>query len=82
MHVAKERLSRIEDSRALLRSVLDCTVDLRPDPEAGTLTVCFHSPATVAQNEVLTHLCTEMTATETVFPMTNLRLIFRPPGPT
>jgi hypothetical protein len=82
VHVAKERLGRLEDSRAFLRSVLDCTVDLRPNPQAGTLSVCFHSLATMAHNEVLAHLCAEMTATETVFPMTNLRMIFRPPGPT
>jgi hypothetical protein len=82
VHLAREKLQRLEDARAFVRSVLDCGVDLRPDTQEGTLTVCFHGLASVAHNEVLAHLCTEMTATESVFPMTNLRVIFRPPGPT
>jgi hypothetical protein len=81
VHVARETLSRLEDARSFVRSVLDSTVDLRPDAATGTLRVRFHSLATVAHNEVLSHLCAEMTATETVFPATNLRVIFEPPGP-
>jgi hypothetical protein len=82
VHAARETLSRLEDARSFVRSVLDSTVDLRPDTATGVLRVRFHGLATVAHNEVLSHLCAEMTATETVFPATNLRVIFDPPGPT
>jgi hypothetical protein len=76
--LAREKLARPDDARALVRQVLANTVDLYPDTANKTLTVCLHQLTSGAHDEVLDHLCEELTATETVFPGTELRLVFRP----
>jgi len=76
VHLAREKLQREDDGRALVRQVLQSTVDLRPDPHEKTLTVRVHRLSTAAHDEALQHLCNELTATETQFPGTELRLVF------
>jgi len=49
--------------------------NLRPDPEAGTLTVEIHSLSTPRDNTALEHLCAELI--ETIYPGTKLRLIYK-----
>lgn len=76
--LAREKLTRSDDGRALVRQVLSSAADLDPDPGNKTLTVRLHRLATPAHDAALQHLCTELTATETLYPGTNLRLIFEP----
>ncbi|MDZ4170296.1 MAG: hypothetical protein U1E26_11680 [Coriobacteriia bacterium] len=75
-HVLREKMSRQEDARSLLRGIYTTAADLLPDEEAGTLTVRLHHLANRATAEAVRHLCAELTATEVVFPGTNLRLIY------
>jgi hypothetical protein len=56
--------------------------DLIPDPPAKTLTVHLHPLPSRLQDAAMRHLAEELTATETVFPGTNLRLIFTLNGPS
>ena len=46
-----------------------------------TLTVRLHPLGCALQNAAVRHLADELTATETVFPGTDLRLIFTLPDP-
>jgi len=79
--IAREALARSQqDARAWVRGVLESSVDLRPDPGSGTLTVSIHRQATAAQDAVLLHLCAELNEIETVYPGTDMRLVFRPVG--
>lgn len=78
VHILREKLQREDDARALVRQVLTDAVDLHPDPGNKTLTVRLHHLTTAVHNEVLDHLCAELTATETVYPGTDLRLVFEP----
>jgi hypothetical protein len=80
--LAREQLSRPDDARALIRQVFESAVDLCPNLPAKTLTVRLHRLSSGAHDEVLKHLCAELTATETVYPGTELRLIFDPIGAT
>ncbi len=80
VHIAREKLSREEDARALIRQLFNSTVDLCPDIQNKTLTVRLHYLTTAAHNDVLDHLCDELTATEAEYPGTNLKLIFEPIG--
>jgi len=86
VQVAREQLSRNDEARAVVRQVLENAVDLRPDPGQKTLTVRLHRLTTAVQDQVLQHLCEELTATETVYPGTELRLIYeligQPKAPT
>ena len=72
-HLARGR----EDARALLRQVFQADADLWPDPEANTLTVKLHYLTLPAHNRAIELLIEELNATQTVFPGTNLTLIFK-----
>jgi hypothetical protein len=82
VQVVREKLAREDDARALVRQVLTNTVDLRPDLEKKTLTVRLHHLTAVGHDAVMAHLCEELTATQTIYPGTELRLIFEPVGAT
>jgi len=80
-HLAAETLERADsDARAWVRGLFQSAVDLRPDLHAKTLTVRLHRQATASQDSTLEHVCDELTQTETIYPGTELRLIFQPVG--
>jgi hypothetical protein len=76
--LAREKLSRSEDARSLIRQIFESAVDLYPHPTGKLLTVRIHRLSSAIHNEVLEHLCAELTATETIYPGTDLRLVFEP----
>lgn len=78
VQIAREKLQRADDARALVRQVFASAVDLGPDLDHKTLTVRLHRLTSAAHDQVLEHLCAELTATETTFPGTDLRLVFAP----
>jgi hypothetical protein len=73
----REHLARDDDARALLRQVFQTEADLTPDPAANTLTVRLHHLTQAAHDEAIEKLCDEINATQTVFPGTNLTLVFK-----
>jgi transposase len=68
--------SKHDETRSLLRALYTCEADLIPNEEERTLTVRLHHLANRATAVAVQHLCTELTATETVFPGTELRLVY------
>jgi len=76
VQMAREKMHREDDARSLLRALYRTEADLLPDENAGTLTVRVHHQANRCADEVIRHLCTELNQTETVFPGTNLRLVY------
>ena len=75
-----EHLQREDDVRALLRRVFVTPANLRPDYEQKTLLVELHRLGSPLQDAAVAKLCEELTATETRFPTTDLRLIYRQVG--
>ena len=73
----RQHLARSDDARALLRQVFHNDVDLVPDPVANTLTVRLHHLTQAAHDQAIAQLCTTLNETQTVFPGTNLTLIFK-----
>ena len=73
----REHLTRPDEARRLLCALYTTEADLLPDPVAGTLTVRLHHSANAATDQAIEKLCAELTATETVFPRTNLRLVLK-----
>lgn len=73
----REQMKRTDDARALLRQIYSTDVDLIPDLNAKTLTVRLHHLTQAAHDAALRYLCEELTATETVFPATDLRLVYK-----
>jgi hypothetical protein len=82
VQLVREKLARTEDARALVRQVFTSAVDLDPNPAQKTLTVRIHRLSSAIHDAALEHLCAELTATETVFPGTDLRLIYELVGST
>lgn len=78
-HVVREALPqwRQDEERRLLQSLYASEADLLPDEAAGTLTVRLHYPANALLARAIKKLCEELTATQTVFPTTKLRLIYQ-----
>lgn len=76
----REHLRRAEDARALLRRVFVTPANVRPDDQARTLTVELHRLGSPLQDAAVAKLCEELTATETCFPTTDLKLIYRQVG--
>ena len=75
--LAREHMTRHDDARSLMRQLYETSIDLVPDPQSKTLTVRLHHLTARVHDEVIASLCEELTATETVFPGTDLRLIFQ-----
>jgi hypothetical protein len=73
----RDKLSREEDTRALLRQIYETEVDLIPDLPSNTLIVRLHHLTQAAHDEAVRHLCDELNATETIFPGTELKLVYQ-----
>jgi len=76
VHLLRDVLSQHDDARSLLRAIYCNEADLLPDYANGTLTVRLHHLANRSSDLAVRHLCDELTSTETIFPETNLRLIY------
>lgn len=76
----REHLQREDDVRALLRRVFVTPANLRPDYEQKILLVELHRLGSPLQDAAVAKLCEELTATETRFPTTDLRLVYRQVG--
>jgi hypothetical protein len=72
-----ETVSRTDETRALLREIFATEADLLPDEAAGTLTVRLHHLTNRASDEAARYLAEQLNATETVYPGTNLRLVYK-----
>jgi hypothetical protein len=82
----RQHLARSDDARVLLRQIFRNEVDLVPDSVTHTLTVRLHHLTQAAHDQAIAQLCATLNETQTVFPGTNLKLIFEigsskiPPG--
>ena len=75
--ILREHLARSDDARTLIRQILETEADLIPDPEKKTLTVRIHHLTQAAHDQVLEKLCSALNETQTIFPGTELTLIFK-----
>ena len=75
--VLREKLARSDDARALLRQIFHTEVDLAPDLQAKILTIRLHHLAQYAHDVAVSHLCDHLNATETLFPGTDLRVVYK-----
>jgi hypothetical protein len=74
--ILRQNMTRHDDARSLLRAIYSTEVDIVPDPQANTLTIRLHPFANTSSDLAVRHLCAELNTTETLFPGTELRLIY------
>lgn len=75
-YTLRETMSRLDDARTLLRQLYRTEADLLPDSQSKTLTVRIHHLASRSADTAAAYLCDELNATETLFPGTDLRLVY------
>ncbi len=76
-NIIRDKMSHTDEARRLLQAVYNTEVDLIPDKENKTLIVRLHHLANRSSDEVLTYLCENLNETETIFPGTNLKLVYK-----
>jgi tetratricopeptide (TPR) repeat protein len=77
MSIIREKMGRADDAHSFLRQIYNLDVDLVSDLQANTLTIRLHHLAQAAHDDVARHLCDQLNETETLFPDTQLKLLFK-----
>jgi hypothetical protein len=66
-----------KDGRQIIKEILKSDADIIPDYADNTLTIKIHSLSTNRANFALEKLCDIMNETQSIYPETNLKLIFK-----
>ncbi len=66
-----------KEGRQIIQSIIASDADILPDYEAKTLTVKIYGQATPKMNEILKSLCDQMNETKTIYPHTDLTIMFK-----
>ena len=75
--VLKEWMSKKDEARALLRDLFTMEADLLPNEQTKTLTVQVHHFTNPVSDQIIQKLAEHLNDTETLFPGTDIRLIFK-----
>ena len=75
--IVRKVLARSDDARSLIREIFATEADLIPDEENQTLTVRLHHLTNHLSDQAARFLAAELNATETIYPGTNLRMIYQ-----
>jgi hypothetical protein len=76
-NILRDTMSHPDEARRLLAALYETEADIRPDESSKTLTVSLHHMPTHSADRSIQALCDELNATETIFPGTELRMIFK-----
>jgi transposase-like protein len=76
-NILKTKMKRTDDARALLRQIYKTEADIDPDENSKRLTIILHGLASKVSNDMVTFLCDKLNETETQYPGTNLRMVFK-----
>jgi len=77
VNILREKMARHDDARQLIASIYKSEVDLLPDYKNKLLTIRLHYLANHCNNLAIETLCHELNETQTKFPGTDLRMIFK-----
>jgi hypothetical protein len=66
-----------KEGRQILKEIFTTDADMIPDYQNNTLTIRLHSLSTPRANQAVIKLCEFLNQTQTQFPNTNLRLIYK-----
>jgi len=65
------------NGRMLLKEIFSSDADMIPDYQNKTLTIVLHSLSTPRANEAVIKLCELLNQTETIYPYSDLKMIFK-----
>jgi hypothetical protein len=75
--LARERLQRTDDARSFVRGLMRTPVNLQPNEATGQLIVELHGQTNPIHDRVVEHVIAELNDTQTVYPGTELTLVYR-----
>ncbi len=75
-NILRDKMAHTDEARRLLQAIYNTEVDIIPDKENKTLTVCLHHLANRSNDKALSYLCENLNETQTIFPGTDLRLVY------
>ena len=75
--IIKPMMSRKDDARSLLQKVFAAEADILPDEKEKTLTVALHNLTNDSSDKVIHELCKVLNESGTIYPGTNLKLIYK-----
>ena len=77
-NIIKEFFKGAENNgRMLLKEIFSSDADMIPDYQNKTLTIVLHSLSTPRANEAVIKLCELLNQTETIYPYSDLKMIFK-----
>lgn len=77
-NIIKEFFKGAENNgRMLLKEMFSSDADMVPDYQNKTLTIVLHSLSTPRANEAVAKLCGLLNQTETIYPYSDLKMIFK-----
>ncbi len=65
------------EKRAFIKSIIKRKADILPDYVNNTLTIKLYTMSTPRENRAIEEICNLLTDTQTLFPGTNMRLIYK-----
>ena len=66
-----------EEKRMLIKQIFNTSADVTPDENEQTLTINLYSLSTPRANLATEKLCALLNDTQTIFPGTNYKMIFK-----
>jgi hypothetical protein len=76
VNILREYIGKKDEARTLVRQIFMTDADIEPDEKEGTLKIKLHNMTNPRNNQYVQQLCKILTESETIFPGTNLRLIY------
>lgn len=76
-YAVREKMNHTDEARSLVRAIYNTEADIIPEQTNKILTVRIHHMANRRENKILNYLCDELNATRTLFPGTELRLVYK-----
>jgi hypothetical protein len=74
--VLREKMKRLNDARALAREIFKNEVDIKVEEDKKRLIVRLHGLSNPQSNKIVTHLIKNLNETETIYPGTEMRIIY------
>ena len=82
MPVVAQALGKVQRPRRHLRALFQFDADIIPEPDNGILRIRILGTASNAGDNAIAGLLQELNQTQTIFPGTNLRMVYELPGNT
>ncbi len=76
VNILREYILKKDEARSLVRQIFTTDADIEPDEKQGVLKIRIHNLTNPRNNRYVQKLCEILNESETVFPGTNLRLVY------